>query len=120
MLNQKAISTSAAKRPCVIFLPCYRDQRTLDGICRFAHEANWILDSQYFHSGQIPPHWDGDGALVTLSTPSDHQEIREFVLQHPLIPTVDLARTTNNIALPRVLQDNIQIGRLGAEHLISR
>jgi len=112
--------SSQADRPCVIFLPCYRDQKTLDGIARFAHEANWILDTQYFHTGQIPNSWNGDGALVMLSSPDDHKEIRDFVLQHPHIPTVDLASTAKRISLPRVLQDNIQIGRMGAEHLISR
>ncbi len=107
-------------RPSVIFLPCYRDQNTLDGICRFAYEAKWILDTQYFHTNEIPRRWNGDGALVMLSSPDDHREIRGFVQQHPHIPTVDLGNTARDIPLPRVLQDNVQIGRMGAEHLISR
>ncbi len=120
MSKRKKDISAKTGRPCVIFIPCYRDQKTLDGIARFAHEANWILDTQYFHTAQIPKRWHGDGALVMLSSRDDHREIREFVEQHAHIPTVDLASTAKRITLPRVLQDNIQIGRIGAEHLISR
>ena len=118
MIERK--SQPSLERPCVIFLPCYRNQETLDGICRFAHEAKWILDTQYYHTAQIPRKWNGDGAIVMLSTADDHREIRQFVSQHPHIPTVDLGNTAKSIKLPRVLQDNKQIGRMGAEHLIAR
>lgn len=110
----------SVRRPCVIFIPCYRNQETLDGICRFAHEARWILDTQYYHTAEIPEQWDGDGAIVMLSTSQDHQEIRDFVLQHPHIPTIDLGNTAQDIPLPRVLQDNYEIGRMAANHLIAR
>jgi hypothetical protein len=44
-----------------LFLPCYRDERMLDRICQFGLEANWVLDTVYYHTGLLPPTWDGDG-----------------------------------------------------------
>jgi hypothetical protein len=33
----------------------------LDRICQFGLEANWVLDTVYYHTGLLPPTWDGDG-----------------------------------------------------------
>ena len=120
VVNSKRRGSRAAARRCVLFLPCYRDDRMLAGVCQFASEANWILDSFFFHTGVMPYGWDGDGVLCMLQSPKIETQITGFVRDHLHIPTVDLSRNDPSIEVPRVLQDNAAIGRLGAEHLVSR
>lgn len=92
----------------------------LAGVCQFASEANWILDSLFYHTGLVPRTWEGDGVLCMLQSPECHTPITGFVRGHLHIPTVDLSWNDHSIEVPRVLQDNAAIGRLGAEHLVSR
>ena len=108
-----------ASRPSVLFLPCYRDQRMLNGVCRFAFEAGWVLDTYYYHTGILPHAWSGDGIICMLQTPEIKSEITGFVRAHFRTPTVDLSLNEPSVALPRVLQDNLAIGRMGAAHLAS-
>ena len=106
-------------RPHILFLPCYRDERMLEGICRFAFEENWILDTGYYHTGLLPQSWDGDGILCMLHVPKANPKLSAFIKAHRYCPTVDLSRNDPVIELPRVLQDNRGIGKMGAEHLAS-
>ena len=92
----------------------------LAGVCQFASEASWILDSFFYHTGVMPYAWGGDGVLCMLQTPECETPINGFVRDHLHIPTVDLSWNDPSVEVPRVLQDNAAIGRLGAEHLVSR
>lgn len=115
--NMKSKSQKSRKR--VIFLPCYRDQRVLAGVYQYAIEANWILDTQYFYTGQLHNAWHGDGILCLLQVPSVTPELRRFVTDRIDTPAVDLSLNDPSMLLPRVIEDNREIGRIGAEHLIS-
>lgn len=91
----------------------------LNGICQFAYEANWVVDSVYYHTGLLPHSWDGDGIISLLHTPKMNPGLTAFIKAHPKCPTVDLSMNDPTIDLPRVLQDNPGIGKAGAEHLVS-
>ena len=110
----------SSSRPRILFLPCFRSERMFRGICRFAHEAQWILDSSFHFSGALPHHWQGDGILCMLPLPHRNHAITDFIKNSNTIPAVDLTLNNPSIVLPRVLQDNYTIGRLGAEHLIAK
>ncbi len=118
--NRHMAKKTHKRRPRVIFLPCYRDQRMLDGVAQFASEAHWVLDALYYHGGGIPHSWQGDGILCLLELPCFDPKLSMFAAKHRDIPTVDLSLNDPSMDLPRVLQDNEGIGRMGAEHLISR
>jgi LacI family transcriptional regulator len=68
------------------------------------------------HYGVLPDHWEGDG-VISLMFPH-RADITEFV-RGTSASVVDL---TNDVKLdvPRVLLDNASIGRLAAEHLLTR
>jgi len=104
-------------RRSILFLPCYRDQHMLNGVCQFAFEAGWVLDTLYYHTGILPHSWDGDGIICLLHVPRANPALTAFIRSHARIPTVDLSLNDPSISLPRVLQDNPAIGRMGAEHL---
>ena len=89
----------------------------LEGICQFGAEANWILDTVYYHTGLLPHSWDGDGILSMLHVPGKNAKLTAFIKAHRHLPTVDLSMNDSSIELPRVLQDNPGIGKVGAEHL---
>lgn len=114
----KAFSSDRTRRQ-VLFLPCYRDDRMLDGICRFASEANWILDTYYYHTGLLPDYWEGDGIICMLHAPHRNPKLTAFVRAHNHCAVVDLSCNDPSVELPRVLQDNRAIGKVGAEHLAS-
>ncbi len=110
---------SPLARRQVLFLPCYRDDRMLDGICRFAAEANWILDTHYYHTGLLPDSWEGDGIICMLHAPNRNPKLTAFIRSHIHCAVVDLSCNDSSVELPRVLQDNRGIGKAGAEHLAS-
>lgn len=110
---------SAGGRRQVLFLPCYRDERMLDGICRFAFESNWILDTHYYHTGLLPDSWKGDGIITMLHVPNRNRKLSSFIRSQRHCAIVDMSCNNPTVELPRVLQDNPGIGRAGAEHLAS-
>lgn len=110
---------SVGGRRQVLFLPCYRDERMLDGICRFAFEANWILDTHYYHTGLLPDSWKGDGIITMLHVSNRNPKLTSFIHSHLHCAIVDLSCNDPTVELPRVLQDNPGIGRAGAGHLAS-
>lgn len=101
----------------MLFLPCYRDNRLLDGVCRFALEAGWTLDSLYFFVDHLPTSWDGDGVLSMLDVAGRNPAQTSFVKQYLHLPVVEMSINDTSLEVPRVLQDNHLIGRTGAEHL---
>jgi LacI family transcriptional regulator len=91
----------------------------LDGICRFALESNWILDTHYYHTGLLPDSWEGDGIICMMHTPNQNPRLTSFIRAHQHCAIIDLSCNDPSVVLPRVLQDNLGIGRAGAEHLAS-
>lgn len=93
------------------------------GIARYAREAGWMLDSrlQSFHAiGQDQEYlnssrYDGVLALCSKASPWLPELINRFS-----VPVVDMWLDYPNEKYPRVLLDQPAIGRMGAEHLLSR
>lgn len=91
----------------------------LKGICQFAIEANWVLESSYYHTGLLPQIWDGDGIICLLHTAGANPKLTQFVKSHRHCPAVDLSLNDPSVKLPRVLQGNQGIGAAGVRHLAS-
>lgn len=93
----------------------YYDPQIHMGIVKYAHEANWILDS-YYHYTKIPRKYGGDGILTFLGEREDFFNL----INNSSIPTVDMGWRQNRIKLPQVRVDNDAIGKMGAKYLISK
>ncbi len=105
-----------SKRRRVLLALGWYDYEINRGVAAFAQEANWILNDMAGHTHEIPLHWHCDGILVSLSRNpfASHAELLTRA-----VPMVDL-RNEHEAALPRVLSDNAAVGRLAAEHFMSR
>jgi LacI family transcriptional regulator len=57
--------------------------------------------------------WSGDGIIGFIN---DHREARD--IRRLGIPAVNLSGIAGDLGLPRVLSDNQEVGRMGAEHLL--
>ena len=97
------------------------------GIARYAREASWILDDTYNRIGLVPEWWRGDGILALITSPKDALAQRKF----PAVPLVDFSKgwiadrmparyRAAGMDRPRVLYDNLEIGKLAAEHFLER
>ena len=97
------------------------------GIVRYAREAGWILDDTYNSMGLVPTWWQGDGILALITNPKDALAQQKF----PHLPLVDFSKgwISNSmprrfhqagLGRPRVLYDNVQIGRMAGEHFLER
>ncbi len=86
------------------------------GIAEYARSANWIIDDVATHTGKHPTSWEGDGIIALLR--HANSEVTRFV-QSAHVPVVDLVIEQPQFEVPRVLADNLAIGRTAAEHLIS-
>jgi LacI family transcriptional regulator, galactose operon repressor len=89
----------------------------LRGIARYLRECGpWsIFLEQHEIGAKLPDwidRWDGDGIITRY----DHPQILETEL-----PTVVLFdRTDEWLGLPRILNDNLAVGRMAAKHLLER
>ena len=91
-------------------------QNRMLGIARFAKAHRWSIT---IGDRSAPPtEWRGDGVLVMLR---DDPVLVRFVksLVRRGIPVVDLSAFRPDIPLPRVVGDNLAIGRLAAEHFLT-
>ena len=95
----------------------YCDLQTHRGIIRYAREAGWILDTSMTHYGEIPSHWHGDGVIAIFM--DNRPDLTRFVRQQN-VPVVALSCDVQQMKVGRVVADDIQIGRLAAEHFIER
>ena len=91
-------------------------QNRLLGISRFAKAHRWSITIG--ERSAPPTEWRGDGVLVMLR---DDPVLVRFVrsLVRRGIPVVDLSAFRPDIPLPRVVGDNLAIGRLAAEHFLA-
>ncbi len=87
------------------------------GIAEYALAAGWLIDDVVSHTGQPPSSsWKGDGIISLLR--HKNSELTRYVRSAD-VPVVDLVAELSEFDLPRVLADNVAIGRTAAEHLIS-
>ena len=91
-------------------------QNRMLGIARFAKAHRWSITIG--ERSAPPTEWRGDGVLVMLR---DDPILVRFVksLVRRGIPVVDLSAFRPDTRLPRVVGDNLAIGRLAAEHFLA-
>jgi LacI family transcriptional regulator len=106
----------AQPRRRVLLALGWYDYEVNRGVAAYAREANWVLNDMAGHTRGIPLHWRCDGILVSLPRAPEPDQAR---LLKRGVPVVDL-RIEHPQPLPRVVLDNEAIGRLGAEHFLSR
>ena len=98
-------------RKILMLLGSY-DSHAHAGIARAARVLNWHLDVSLLKTFQLPAQWRGDGIITSLNR---SQRLVSFIHRAKL-PTVDLSSWRTDIDLPRVVADNVCIGRVAAEH----
>jgi len=87
------------------------------GVARYAKENGWILDDISCHTGALPS-WKIDG-VITLFADATQKRLIDFV-QKSNVPVVALSDQVPEVPVPRVLPDNLAIGRTAAQELLSR
>ena len=88
------------------------------GIARYAREHGWYLMVQD-RLGCRPLVWDGDGAITALRSDNATADAARRLARRG-IPVVDITISRPDINLPRVVSDNVGIGRIAAEHFAER
>ena len=92
----------------------------IQGVLKYAteHERSW----SYISAPESPAFsildlagWPGDGALAALKT---SQEVREA--EAAAFPVVNVSSVLPGSKIASVVVDNVEIGRLAAEHLLSK
>lgn len=97
----------------------FYDHEINRGVARYAREAGWILTDLASRTHDIPRGWKGDG-ILTLTAFRKHQWLVKFLRRNAAVPIVNMSDQIPELPYPRVVPDNLAIGRLGAEELISR
>jgi LacI family transcriptional regulator len=114
------------RRNVMLLLGAHANQLRI-GIARYAREAAWILDDTYSNTGTVPVWWQGDGILSLVTTPKDAKAVLHF----PGKPLVDCSKGWIADSMPakyratgknhpRVLYDNMLIGRMSASHFVEK
>ena len=68
------------------------------------------------YDATIPVGWKGDGILSFVG---HWEELARYVVS-ARIPVVEISSVRKDLGLPCVMEDNEEIGRLGAQHLLER
>jgi len=112
-------SKSKSRRPNVMMLFGWRDPEGLNVLGNYAREHGWHLDLRTYFSDKLPERWKGDGIIYTRG----HRErVDNFVVEQSRRCRVVVINSNIPAGLkaPIVAPDNIEAGRMAAEHLISR
>lgn len=104
----------ASDQPSILVAFDWFDHRIYKGIARFAVQANWHLSPYLFSDRNVPFNWPGDGA-ITCYGPTLAPFIDSLTM-----PKVDVSVAKMPETVPRVVNDNLLIGRLAAEHFLKR
>ena len=95
----------------------WQNPRIIQGFCRYAHEANWHLDTLSLMTGIIPRERRGDGVLMTNAhTPEMKRLMLDLVASK--IPCVLHGPNELGVDIPTSETDEEMIGQLAAEHLL--
>jgi LacI family transcriptional regulator len=95
-------------------------RQLLRGISTYIRENGpWLVQIEQRSIYDPPPYWlknwHGDGIISRV----DWAEVFEIGRKHG-IPVVDLNECVIDLNLPGLINDHLEIGRLGAEHLMER
>ena len=103
------------RKTSIFFLLAWNDYRLFQGISRYAHQADWQMDTRHFFLNLFPKDRTFHGMIAMWHTdPAVRAYIREKAKS---VPTVILGTQNPGVRAPMVMPDNRQAGRLAAEHL---
>ena len=103
----------------ILLLQSWWEERVLRGVGSFAAERRWVLDSSMRWHSRLPPQpWSGDGIIAYCGMGHPDMELLKF-LRKANCPVVETQGTRLVPHAGRVMISNEQVGRVGAEHLLS-
>ena len=115
-IQSAVIDSGAMTNKDVLLLVSPTATPCLRGITRFAHDSGWFVTIE--DRDHPPRDWRGDGVLATIG--QSRVSLLDFV-RHTRkrgIPVVDLTDAVPSLRIPRVCGDNLEIGRIAAEHFL--
>jgi LacI family transcriptional regulator len=86
------------------------------GAARYAAEHDWHVVADMIYDATIPVGWKGDGILSFVG---HWEELAKYLISAG-VPIVEISSLRKDLGIPCVMEDNLAIGRLGAEHLLER
>src|SRR5215469_15335940 len=86
------------------------------GAARYAAGHDWHVVADMIYDATIPVGWRGDGILSFVG---HWEELAKYVISAG-VPVVEISSVRKDLGIPCVMEDNQEIGRLGAEHLLER
>jgi LacI family transcriptional regulator len=99
----------------IFFMLAWNDYRIFQGISRYAHQAEWTMDTRHFFLNMRPRDHSFQGMIAMRhSDPAVRAYVRKMAKR---VPTVILGTQNPGIEAPMVIVDNRQAGRRAAEHL---
>jgi len=111
-------SRAVPRKPSVLVTLGWYDPRFFEAIGRYAKGAGWHLATRSMMEAADPTGWQGDGMLVN---DTEAPRLARFIqAQVKKQPTVLFGANHSEVAGPCVEEDNVECGRLAAEHFLSR
>jgi LacI family transcriptional regulator len=86
------------------------------GAIRYAAEHHWHLVEDAVFTGSIPMGWEGDGILSFVGYREDFARY----IKSAKVPVVEISSVRRDLGVPCVWEDNEEIGRSAAAHLVER
>jgi LacI family transcriptional regulator len=86
------------------------------GAIRYAAEHDWHLVADAIYTASIPAGWKGDGILSFVGY---RRDLAKYI-KEASIPVVEISSVRRDLGLPCAAEDNEEIGRSAAEHLLER
>ena len=111
----------ASRRKKILYFPQWIDFEVERGVIEYALKAHWTLTGVADHGGYLGgvlragPIYDG---IITLIRKPESDLVR--FLKENDAPAIDLINVVPELDLPRVLLDDHEIGRMGADHLVDQ
>ncbi len=103
----------------VLLVQSWWEERVLWGVGRYAAEHRWVLDSSMRWHSRLPSGpWSGDGIIAYCGMGDADMDFLRF-LHQTRCPVVETQGTPLVPGAGRVLVSNEQVGKVGAEHLLS-
>ena len=94
------------------------NHRINKGMPSYASKVGWFFYCSFIHQSILPEDWQGDGITTLLG---EDESLKEFIAEHhSRIPVMGLAEEISDLICGRVLDDNLEIGRLSAAHFMER
>ena len=86
------------------------------GAIRYAADHGWHLVADAIYTASVPLGWKGDGILSFVGY---RQDLANYI-KSATIPVVEISSVRRDLGLPCVGEDNEEIGRNAAAHLLER